>query len=102
MTWPTDLARQSTNPFSPEALITKNLMDQALRANRSEMEKPFKRRLSSESESDDDMQAIRTKVTTRSNLVYKPLSTRYIKTVPNSGKSSFDLKKLILYFCCIR
>ncbi|QZA58224.1 hypothetical protein [Candidatus Rhabdochlamydia porcellionis] len=34
MTWPSDLARQSTNPFSPQNMITKNLMDQALKNNR--------------------------------------------------------------------
>ena len=38
MTWPTDLARQSTNPFSPENMITKNLMDQALKNERSRID----------------------------------------------------------------
>ncbi|QZA58225.1 hypothetical protein [Candidatus Rhabdochlamydia porcellionis] len=35
MTWPSDLARRSTNPFSPQNMITKNLMDQALKNERS-------------------------------------------------------------------
>ena len=39
MTWPSDLARRSTNPFSPENMITKNLMDQALKNERSRIDK---------------------------------------------------------------
>ncbi|VHO05226.1 hypothetical protein [Candidatus Rhabdochlamydia sp. T3358] len=102
MTWSTN--NDLTNPFSARSMTDRYLTDQALKTNRSEMGKLFKRRLSneSESESDDDMQATRAKVTARSNPDYKPLSIRYIKTVPNSGKSSFSLKELILYFCCIR
>jgi hypothetical protein len=58
MTWPTDLARQSTNPFSPQALITKNLMDQALKSERSRIDNLNRNdptRLSSSSSSSDDI-----------------------------------------------
>ncbi|MGL4540369.1 MAG: hypothetical protein ACRCU0_05270 [Candidatus Rhabdochlamydia sp.] len=43
MTWPTDLARQSTNPFSPEAMARKNFMEEVLRKNREKKEQRFDR-----------------------------------------------------------
>ena len=53
MTWPSDLARLSTNPFSPENMITKNLMDQALKNDRNRNARLFERTASID-DSDDE------------------------------------------------
>ena len=54
MTWPTDLTRGSTNAFSPESMISRNLMDQALKTERDRIATLSRQASISDSDSDSD------------------------------------------------
>ncbi|MGB7128413.1 MAG: hypothetical protein WBD50_04925 [Candidatus Rhabdochlamydia sp.] len=111
MTWPTDLVRLSTNPFSPENMITKNLMDQALKNDRDRNKRLLERASNDDSDDENPTSNSQTSSTIenyvfsekfKKNQVKKtfervPLLSKHIKT-ESSIKNSSSLRNI--FFCC--
>lgn len=89
MTWPTDLARQSTNPFSAENMISRNLMDQALKADRDRIDEHKRKELSRET---DRHNQPANKISNKPSKAYMELSDKlnreYHEPRPRSATTS--------------
>ncbi|VHO02417.1 hypothetical protein [Candidatus Rhabdochlamydia sp. T3358] len=88
MTWPTDLARQSTNPFSAENMISRNLMDQALKAERDRIDENIHEKLSREMDRDGSSGRIADKPSLAYMELSKQLNQKYHKSKPKSATTS--------------